>query len=88
MHHTNHRRTLIRTAWTTFVSVEALEQRTKQLKQQTQALEAQSHTLARQARWWRGIACGVIVLCLSGWGLQAGNAVDAVTDHVAALRKT
>jgi len=31
---------------------EALEQQTEQVKQQT-------HTLARQARWWRGIACGL-----------------------------
>ena len=60
--------------------VEALEQQTAQLTQQTQAL-------ARQARWWRGMACGMVVLALGGWGLQAGNAVDAVADHVAALQK-
>jgi hypothetical protein len=46
---------------------EALEQRTEQLKHQT-------HILARQARWWRGIACGVIVLALLGIPLQSGKA--------------
>jgi hypothetical protein len=43
---------------------EALEQWTEQLKQQLHALEAQTPTLARQARWWRGIACGVGLLGL------------------------
>jgi hypothetical protein len=58
---------------------EALERQTAQLKHETQAL-------ARQTRWWRGIACGMVVLALGGWGLQAGNAVDAVADHVAAMQ--
>jgi hypothetical protein len=46
---------------------EVLEQQTEQLRQQTQAL-------ARQARWWRGIACGAIVLALLGFPLQSGKA--------------
>jgi hypothetical protein len=51
-----------------------------------EALEHQTHILVRQARWWRGIAGGLMVLALGGWGLQAGNAVDAVADHVAAMQ--
>ena len=59
--------------------VEALERQTEHLKHQTQAL-------ARQARWWRGMACGMVVLALGGWGLQAGNAVDAAADAGAAMQ--
>src|SRR5262249_53969570 len=50
---------------------EALAQQTEQLKYQTQALEAQTHALKahnciveRRLRWWRGIACGVMLLGL------------------------
>src|SRR5262249_15441022 len=50
---------------------EALEQQTEPLKYQTQALEAQTHELKahtrmveRRLRWWRGIACGVMLLGL------------------------
>ena len=40
---------------------EALEQQTEQLRQQTQTLEAQTRSVQLRLRWWRGIACGVIV---------------------------
>ena len=46
---------------------EALEQRTEQLRQQTRMME-------RRLRWWRGLACGVIVLALLGIPLQSGKA--------------
>jgi hypothetical protein len=46
---------------------EALEQRTVQLHQHTRTVE-------RRLRWWRGIACGVIVLALLGIPLQSGKA--------------
>ena len=46
---------------------EALEQRTEQLQQHTRTVE-------RRLRWWRGIACGVIVLALLGLPLQSGKA--------------
>jgi hypothetical protein len=36
---------------------EALEQRTEQLQQHTRKVE-------RRLRWWRGIACGVMLLGL------------------------
>ena len=54
--------------------IEALAQQTEQLKHQTQALEARTRSVARRLRWWRGIACGVIVLALVGFPLQSGKA--------------
>jgi hypothetical protein len=53
---------------------EALERQTEQLKHQTQALEVHTHTVERWLRWWRGIACGAIVLALLGFPLQSGKA--------------
>ena len=35
------------------------------VRERFEALEQQTHTLARQARWWRGIACGVLLLSLA-----------------------
>jgi len=46
---------------------EALEQRTEHLQQHT-------HSVERRLRWWRGIACGAIVLALLGFPLQSGKA--------------
>src|SRR5215813_15440639 len=46
---------------------EALEQRTEQLQQHTRTVE-------RRLRWWRGIACGAIILALLGFPLQSGKA--------------
>src|SRR4029453_6114595 len=53
---------------------EALEQQTEQLRQQTQTLEAQTRSVQQRLRWWRGLACGVIVLALLGFPLQSGKA--------------
>jgi hypothetical protein len=63
---------------------EALEQQTEQLKQQT-------HVLARQARWWRGIACGLGLLGLVSLPLQSGTAADTqprgMAERMATLEK-
>jgi hypothetical protein len=48
----------------------ALEQRTEQLQQQTRTVE-------RRLRWWRGLACGAIVLGLLSGALPSGKTVDA-----------
>jgi hypothetical protein len=60
--------------------IEALEQQTEQLKHQTQTLEVHTRTVERRLRWWRGIACGVIVLALVGIPLQSGTAQYEDTD--------
>jgi hypothetical protein len=56
---------------------EALEQQTEQLKHQTQTLEAHTRMGERRLRWWRGIACGVLVLGLLSWALPSNKAQDA-----------
>src|SRR5712691_3282277 len=55
---------------------EALEQQTKQLKHQTQALEAHTRTVERRLRWWRGIACGLLLVGLVSLPLPSGKAAD------------
>jgi hypothetical protein len=64
--------------------IEALEQRTEQLHQQTRTVE-------RRLRWWRGFACGMVILGLRSWGLQASHTVlaaqvEAMQHDIAALQ--
>jgi hypothetical protein len=56
---------------------EALERQTEQLKHETQALKAHTYTIERQLRWWRGIACSVLLLGLVSMPLQSGTAADS-----------
>ena len=56
---------------------EALEEQTEQLKQHTQALEANTRTIEQRLRWWRGLACGVVMLSLLSLALPSGKAADA-----------
>ena len=57
----------------------ALEQQTEHLRQQTDTLEAQTHTLTHQARWWRGMACGLGLLGLVS--LPSGTAQEESAHH-------
>jgi hypothetical protein len=70
---------------------EALEQRTEQLQQHTHALEAHTRMVERRLRWWRGFACGMVILGLRSWGLQASHAVlaaqvEAMQHDIATLK--
>jgi hypothetical protein len=42
-----------------------------QLQTRLDALEQQMHTVTRRLRWWRGLACGVVVLAVLTWALPA-----------------
>ena len=70
---------------------EALEQQTEQLKHETQALKAHTRTVERRLRWWRGFACGVVLLALISRSLQSGTAADTqpggMAERMAALEK-
>jgi hypothetical protein len=57
-------------------SMENFRKRFEALEQQTEQLKHQTHTLARQARWWRGIACGLGLLGLVSLPLHSGTAAD------------
>jgi hypothetical protein len=64
--------------------IEALEQRTEHLHRQTRTGE-------RRLRWWRGFACGMVILGLRSWGLQASHAVlaaqvEAMQHDIATLQ--
>src|SRR2546422_3763071 len=56
---------------------EALEQQTEQLKHQTKALGAHTRTVERRLRWWRGIACGLLIGGLVSLPLPSGTARPA-----------
>jgi hypothetical protein len=60
------------------------------LGERVEALERQAHRLARQLRWWRGLACSVLGLGLLTGALQVGNAADAqsrtLAERVAVLQ--
>jgi hypothetical protein len=60
--------------------LDALTQQTTHWQHQTHALAAQTRTLTRQLRWWRGLACGLAVLGLLGWGLPLGLAREDPPD--------
>jgi hypothetical protein len=69
---------------------EALARQTEHLKHQTHALEEHTRTIARRLRWWRGLACGLVVLTLLTWALPSSIAQDAqkkksLEERVAAL---
>src|SRR5215510_10663472 len=70
-------------------SMDNIRERFEALEQQTEQLKHQTHTLARQARWWRGIACGVMLLGLVSMPLQSGTAADsqpgAMAERMATL---
>jgi hypothetical protein len=51
-----------------------------QLQTRLEALEHRTHTVERQLRWWRGLACGLAVLGLLGWGLPLGLAREDAAE--------
>jgi hypothetical protein len=52
-----------------------------QLQTRLEALEHRTHTVERQLRWWRGLAGGLAVLGLLGWGLPLGLAREDAPDQ-------
>jgi hypothetical protein len=44
------------------------------LHERLERLEQRTHTVERQLRWWRGLACGLAVLAVLTWALPSGTA--------------
>jgi hypothetical protein len=72
--------------------VEYRPERLEALEYQVQALHRQTRTIARQLRWWRGLACSVVVLAVLTWALPSSPAQEdarggpkGLADRVAAL---
>jgi hypothetical protein len=51
-----------------------------QLQTRLDALEQQMRAMNRRLHWWRGLACGLAVLGLLGWGLPLGLAREDAPD--------
>jgi hypothetical protein len=63
---------------------DSLHARIAALEQWTAHLHQQTRTVERRLRWWRGFACGMVILGLKSWGLQANHVVLAA--QVAAMQ--
>jgi hypothetical protein len=65
------------------------------LPERLEALEQRTHTVERQLRWWRALACGLVVLAALTWALPAVIAQEEAQERgqkklahrVAALEK-
>jgi hypothetical protein len=69
--------------------MDALHARLDALEHQVHTLHQQAHATDRRLRWWRRLACGLVVLGLIGWTLQASTApsgqVLSLPDRLEAL---
>src|SRR5262245_27503474 len=72
-------------------SLDHFRERLEAVEQQTKAMEAYAHMLERRLRWWRGIACGVVMLSLLSLALPSGKAAVApgrgMAERMATLEK-
>jgi hypothetical protein len=57
-----------------------LHERLDALEQQVHTLTQHTHTVTRRLRWWRGLACGLAVAGILGWGLPLGLAREDARD--------
>jgi hypothetical protein len=60
-----------------------LQTRLEALEQQVQTLTQQTRRANRRLHWWRGLACGVVVLAGLTWTLLSSKAVDAQSETLA-----
>src|SRR5215510_5998055 len=72
-------------------SMDNVRERIEALEQQMKLMGAHTRTVERRLRWWRGIACGVLLLGLVSLPLQSGTAADEhparMGDRMAAVEK-
>jgi hypothetical protein len=56
---------------------DCLQGRAEAMEQQMQQLMHYSRSVEQRLRWWRGLACGVVMLSLLSLALPSGKAADA-----------
>jgi hypothetical protein len=73
-------------------TLDNFRERLEALEQQTKTVAAHTRTLKRRLRWWRGIACGVVMLALLSLALPSGKAADApgrgMAERMATVERT
>jgi hypothetical protein len=72
-------------------NVDSFHERIAALEQWTAQLHQQTRTVERRLRWWRGFACGMVILALRSWGPQASHGVlaaqvEAMQHDIATLQ--
>jgi hypothetical protein len=50
------------------------------LQTRLDALEQQMHAMNRRLHWWRGLACGAVVLAVLTWALPLSMAREEAPD--------
>ena len=63
-------------------SMDNVRERIDALEQQMKVMGAHTRTVERRLRWWRGIACGVLLLGLVSLPLQSGTAADTPAQGI------
>jgi hypothetical protein len=58
-------------------SMDTFRERFEALERRTHAMATHTRAVERRLRWWRGLACGLVVLGLVGWVLPVVTAEDA-----------
>jgi hypothetical protein len=66
-------------------SMDNFRERFEALEQQMQVMGAHTRTVERRQRWWRGIVCGLLMVCLVSLPLPA---VTAENTHAASYTFT
>jgi hypothetical protein len=61
--------------------MDQLRERLDALEHQLHILHQQSRAVQRRLRWWRGLACGIAIVGLLGWGLPLGLARNDAPEH-------
>jgi hypothetical protein len=57
-------------------SMDNVRERLAALEQQMQVMGAHTRTVERRLRWWRGFACGLVLLTVMSRSLHSGTAAD------------
>jgi hypothetical protein len=57
-------------------SMDRIRERVEALEQQANVMAAHTRAVERRLRWWRGIACGVVLLSLWSLALSSAQAAD------------